>query len=843
MSYFKKMVAVISFLTVLRMLTTAQTSCNRGVGRLVFEKLLDTELQAFDDDAYRERAAPLQVLNRCKELCLQDRTPQESLVRTCSSFDFVPGRRTTLFTGASGAGGSIDFEESVCFLSREQGRPEGIGTLTTNKYHSHFNEICLSSSRVSTECPERAYVFERLEGFRYDQCHGQEIFVKNRTDCEDRCLNEYGFVCRSATYDRQTQRCFLCRSTRRNNPDNYLPDSTSVYLENVCLDEARRCEGLPIFIKESNVEFAGPFGLEVVTATSEADCQRQCLQHRQIFCRSIQYDDRTHTCVLSDDDSYSQPNELRPVPGSTTIFADIMCINVNVGTASTPPIIGSFERVRNQRLSIADPGTEVSSRSLGECLEECLRQGPARCMSVLYSTRGRTCRLSQRSRNDVGARLEFDPDYDYYEGILGSNLDRGNGFGGQGSSSNVGSAPPAGPGGYPPPPVYGQGLPGLPGPPPGVPGIGGGPIMSGSSYPSGQWYGPGGPGPSPPVAGGPSPPWSTGYGTQFYPVYLPPNGHVGAYGGGAGPYNSPPQGPYNAPPQGPYNAPPQGPYNAPPQGPSQQQPPLAPPPQFPPQPPPPPPQPHSPSQTQPQTPPLASAPAGTALNPQISNGPAGSPFSTSNLYGSYSPGRGPLLPIGPPPSYGPGAGGIEEPFVLVGPRQRIRYFYVRRVATVNSLKDCQKECLNAKDFCRSFNFRNFFQENCELSDQDTTTLDLNNPSYFDRNSEFDYYEKRGRGLGPSIPSFQPPATYQAGASYPAPSVIAAVPGIPGVLPGLPPIPPAIVGAPAYPGGYPIGGFPFPGHLDAIPTFKLKWTEEHSFIDPSLHHFKMHDELI
>lgn len=95
--------------------------------------------------------------------------------------------------------------------------------------------------------------------------------------------------------------------------------------------ESRRCEGFPIFIKETNVEFAGPFGLEVVTATSEADCQKQCLQHRHMFCRSIQYDDRSHACVLSDEDSFSQPNDLRPAPGTSSVFAEIVCVTFNVG--------------------------------------------------------------------------------------------------------------------------------------------------------------------------------------------------------------------------------------------------------------------------------------------------------------------------------------------------------------------------------------------------------------------------------------------------------------------------------------------------------------------------------
>ncbi len=94
----------------------------------------------------------MQVLTRCQDLCLRDRTAANNLVRTCSSFDFQPGKRLTLptsvpltspMTSPSGTG-AVEYDESVCFLSRELPRPEGLGTLVNLPGHFLYSEVCLS---------------------------------------------------------------------------------------------------------------------------------------------------------------------------------------------------------------------------------------------------------------------------------------------------------------------------------------------------------------------------------------------------------------------------------------------------------------------------------------------------------------------------------------------------------------------------------------------------------------------------------------------------------------------------------------------------------------------------
>lgn len=145
------------------------------MGRVLYERLPNQQLQGFDDDVVRDTAPPFRVLEKCQDLCLRDRTASNNLVRACTSFDFQPGSRIASFSG------SAEYEESTCYLTREQPAPEGIGILMLVPNSVHFTEVCLtckyfeaagfltayecscvfSASRPERECPSRRYVFER----------------------------------------------------------------------------------------------------------------------------------------------------------------------------------------------------------------------------------------------------------------------------------------------------------------------------------------------------------------------------------------------------------------------------------------------------------------------------------------------------------------------------------------------------------------------------------------------------------------------------------------------------------------------------------------------------------
>lgn len=85
-------------------------------------------------------------------------------------------------------------------------------------------------------CPNRPYVFERISSFRmvFDD-GGKELDVHNLVECENACLTEKTFTCRSANYDRVKGKCYLTQTNRHVQPDKFQPDPDFEYMENVCL--------------------------------------------------------------------------------------------------------------------------------------------------------------------------------------------------------------------------------------------------------------------------------------------------------------------------------------------------------------------------------------------------------------------------------------------------------------------------------------------------------------------------------------------------------------------------------------------------------------------------------
>ncbi|XP_059060869.1 uncharacterized protein LOC131853831 isoform X2 [Achroia grisella] len=417
--------SVMHAFTALTMLTmaNAQTTCNQGMGRVMYERLPNQQLHGFDDDVVRETAPPFRVLEKCQDLCLRDRSVN-SLVRTCNSIDFQPGARIAAFSPEP------EYEESTCFLTREQATPEGIGTLMIVPNSVHFNEICLTSNRPERECPSRRYVFERhaRKRLKLPPSDLKEIMVANRTECEDKCLAEFSFVCRSATYDSELRTCSLSRFTRRTHPELLEDDHKADYLENTCLNAERRCDGLAVFIKEENKRLGGPFEADVFSNMTLDECQAMCVRAEKYFCRSIEHDAMTRQCVLSEEDSVSQKDDVTVSASPTHHFYDLVCLDNPRGTEYPDNSVTShlfspgrrpdtaFQRYRVSRIT-GEFHSEITGRSLSECLDECLRQTSFQCRSAVYSDRARTCRLSRYNQKD-GMRLIYDPDFDYYENLM-----------------------------------------------------------------------------------------------------------------------------------------------------------------------------------------------------------------------------------------------------------------------------------------------------------------------------------------------------------------------------------------------------------------------------------------
>lgn len=139
----------------------AQATCNNGQGRVLYERLPNQQLQGFDDDVVRDTAPPFRVLEKCQDLCLRDRTASNNLVRACTSFDFQPGSRIASFSG------NAEYEESTCYLTREQAAPEGIGNLMLVPNSVHFTEVCLACKDLETSSPTSPWIASKVKHYHF----------------------------------------------------------------------------------------------------------------------------------------------------------------------------------------------------------------------------------------------------------------------------------------------------------------------------------------------------------------------------------------------------------------------------------------------------------------------------------------------------------------------------------------------------------------------------------------------------------------------------------------------------------------------------------------------------
>ena len=100
---------------------------------------------------------------------------------------------------------------------------------------------------IQSRCPNKVYVFNRVPKLKFIQDWelGNSVIsvfdVKSRQDCQDLCLAQTQFPCRSASFQLSTSQCYLNEVTQESQPWRAQPDQDFDYLENVCLSGETRC--------------------------------------------------------------------------------------------------------------------------------------------------------------------------------------------------------------------------------------------------------------------------------------------------------------------------------------------------------------------------------------------------------------------------------------------------------------------------------------------------------------------------------------------------------------------------------------------------------------------------
>ena len=88
-----------------------------------------------------------------------------------------------------------------------------------------------------------------------------------------------------------------------------------------------RCDGLAVFVKEENKRLRGPFEVDIYTNLTLDECQSLCLRAEKYFCRSVEFDEQTRQCIISEEDSISQRDDIGISNSPTHHFYDLVCLD------------------------------------------------------------------------------------------------------------------------------------------------------------------------------------------------------------------------------------------------------------------------------------------------------------------------------------------------------------------------------------------------------------------------------------------------------------------------------------------------------------------------------------
>ena len=161
---------------------------------------------------------------------------------------------------------------------------------------AYYEKICLKERTCG-----KLWTFERVIGYDFEEAAEKEIpSVPTRAECQDYCLGEKTFSCKSVTYNYKSKLCKLFTETRRSRPQLFKATLDDVdYMENHCAKEPPTCQ-----YKDHN-DMYFPFVDRLTNAFSLSDCQRQCDGERLFSCRAVAYETFARECALYSEDTSS----------------------------------------------------------------------------------------------------------------------------------------------------------------------------------------------------------------------------------------------------------------------------------------------------------------------------------------------------------------------------------------------------------------------------------------------------------------------------------------------------------------------------------------------------------
>ncbi|ODN03182.1 Cuticlin-1 [Orchesella cincta] len=225
---------------------------------------------------------------------------------------------------------AANYETGLCvlFSADSDHRPGALSSSQFPVFTLYAQKVCLSG-----HC-DRAWDYERVPDFKL-KARGQELMKKqrktgSRTACMELCLSERDFVCRSATYSKDTGDCSLSDMDRMSlGALNAIESENGTdYMESNCVsDPTKLCDFKPLdgkILKTVDAVYQ-----EVAT---EQDCKNLCL-NTAFRCQSYDYNATgAQVCRLSHHNTLTLSQIREPflaVPDASTKELSA-CYNVSV---------------------------------------------------------------------------------------------------------------------------------------------------------------------------------------------------------------------------------------------------------------------------------------------------------------------------------------------------------------------------------------------------------------------------------------------------------------------------------------------------------------------------------
>ncbi|GAB6029738.1 hypothetical protein CHUAL_005456 [Chamberlinius hualienensis] len=233
----------------------------------------------------------------------------------------------------------IDYIHSACYrLDRNsQGRDTDLVS-TSDSGYSYFEQVCLQGK--TQKCNDRLWAFERVLNHEIRGADDVILsYIQSRRECEEKCLQEAGFVCRSAEYDYESITCTLSRKDRRTSSAYFVPTTRKVdYLENQCIDVPQDDEEDEICEYVSKSDGFPRFTDAVISETDSIEsCKNSCSVQKSFTCRGLGFRRSTRECYLSGDDSISVGSQAAAIPSDGITYYERQCdIAVDTATPEQP---------------------------------------------------------------------------------------------------------------------------------------------------------------------------------------------------------------------------------------------------------------------------------------------------------------------------------------------------------------------------------------------------------------------------------------------------------------------------------------------------------------------------